>query len=304
MNDESHYPHVTIIILNWNTCQRVARCLQSLQQQTWQNFTIIVVDNGSDDDSATYIAEHFPHIHLIALPENIGYAGGVNYALPVALAQQSEYIVLLNSDTLVPNDFVASAVSAMEQQPEVGIATPKIRYTDEPDMLWGIGGAMLPAWLIVYGMHEQDSGQYDHISLDFVFGCAMIIRRVVLERIGGLDERFFVYYEDVDLCLRSKQAGYGIGFFPHITVWHDGSHSTQDITYLREFYYIRSRMILFHKHVQGWRLWQFFARETLYVAGIVRTYLMKGDLKTIAWYFKGLVQGIAFGRLLTTTPKK
>jgi GT2 family glycosyltransferase len=159
---------------------------------------------------------------------------------------------------------------------------------------------MLPAWMRVYGMGEPDHGQYDRVPLDFVYGCAMIIRRAVVEQAGLFDERFFMYYEDVDFCIRATQAGYRSALLPEITVWHDGSKSTSESYYLREFYHARSRMIFFLKHLRGFRIAQFFARETLYVFGTLRRNLFRRDLKAIGWYLRGIIQGIALGSVQAT----
>jgi GT2 family glycosyltransferase len=287
-------PLVAVIVINWETCERTIACLRALQRQDYPQLWILAVDNGSGDGSAEQICAAFPMIEVIALEHNLGFARGVNRGIRCALALGCEYVLLLNSDADAPPDTVTRLVAAMQRSPQTGVATPKILYTGEQRFLWGIGGRMYPAWLIVYGMGEIDRGQYDRIALDFVFGCAMIIRRAVFDTIGLFDERFFMYYEDGDFCLRAKKAGYQIGLFPEIKIWHDGSASTRSRDHLREFYHIRSRILFFRKHVQGLRIIQFGLRETLYVFGIVRRNLFAGKFANIAWYFKGLAQGMAW----------
>jgi len=296
-------PRFDIIILNWNAYERTIDCLTSLQEQTYPHARIIVVDNGSQDGSISYIQARFPNIELIALPRNVGFAGGVNRALRKVSTPEDGYIVLLNNDTLVGKDFLEQVAAQMQSRPDIGIASPKVLYNQQDRMLWGIGGRMLSFWLIVFGMAEKDTAQYDTAELDFVFGCAMIIRREILAHIGLLDEHFFFYYEDIDLCLRAKQAGYSIALFPTILVWHDGSWSTRATPALREFYHIRSRMIFFHKHLCGVYRWLFFLREIPYIASMVRRYTMRRDLTTVGAYLKGLLQGIAHGRILQQSDK-
>jgi len=287
-------PPVAAIVINWKTCERTIACLRALQRQDYPRLRILAIDNGSDDGSAEQMRAAFPAIEVIGLEHNLGFAGGANKGIRRALALGCEYVLLLNSDADAPPDTVTRLVAGMERSPRTGIATPKILYTGEQQFLWGIGGRMYPAWLIVYGMGEIDRGQYDQTPLDFVFGCAMIIRRAVFDTIGLFDERFFMYYEDGDFCLRAKRAGYQISLFPEIKIWHDGSASTRSRDHLREFYHIRSRMLFFRKHVHGLRILQFGLRETLYVFGIVRRNLFARKYANIVWYFKGLAQGIAW----------
>jgi GT2 family glycosyltransferase len=294
-------PHVSIIMLNWKTCERTLVCLAALSQQSYTPLSIIVVDNGSGDGSVERIVDAFPEIVVRALPTNTGFAGGVNHALRTALPAETEYVLLLNNDVDPVADFVANLVTAIEQRPEIGIATPKIVMAAQSNQLWGIGGVMLPNWMRVIGMNEPDDPRYDQQQLDFVFGCAMMIRRKLIDQVGLFDERFFVYYEDIDYCLRAGQCNYTIGYFPHIHLSHDGSHSTDQMPHWRTFLYIRSRMIFFHKHLTAAALPRFFLRESLYIASIIGRSLLRADLSTIAWYLKGLFQGIAHGHLIKRT---
>lgn len=288
-------PHVTAIVLNWRACAETLAVIRQLQSQSHPALQILVVDNGSGDGSAERLRQHTPPVTLIALPENRGFAAGVNQALRLALATPADYILLLNNDTLIAPDTVARLAQRMQSLPQVGIATPKIYYADRPGQLWGVGGAMRPHWMVVFGMDEPDHGQHDARPLDFVFGCAMIIRRSVVEQIGLLDERFFVYYEDADYCLRARQAGFAVALLPDIHIEHAGSHSTRQQLAWRAFLHIRNRMVFFHKHLHGPARWRFFLRESLYIASVLGRSLLRGDLRGAHAYLLGLAQGIAHG---------
>ncbi|MFQ3682373.1 glycosyltransferase family 2 protein [Roseiflexus sp.] len=287
-------PEVAIIIVNWNTGQRTLECLQQLAQQTYCRCVVLVVDNGSNDDSIERIKRDAPAAILIALSQNLGFAAGVNRALAHTLMRDVKYVLLLNNDTRFPPDLIERLVMRMEREPHVGIATPKIYKTGKDRQLWGIGGRMGYAWLTVESMGQIDRGQFDHYHFDFVFGAAMFIRRTVFTEIGGFDERYFMYYEDIDFCLRAREAGFHIAVFTDIHVMHDGGASTRACDYLREYYHIRSRMIFFRRRLRGWRMFWFSLREMLYVQGVIRRNLFAWRLQNIAWYAKGLVQGLCW----------
>jgi GT2 family glycosyltransferase len=290
---------VSVVICTRNRPGFLQNCLTCLARQHCRPAEIVVVDNGSAPGSVARIRDAFPQIAIHELGENRGFAGGVNHALRDVLASPSSYVLLLNSDTVLPAGSITALVAAMQQRPEVGIATPKIYYTDSSRRLWGIGGTMLPHWMLVHGMDELDDGQYDTHNFDFVFGCAMIIRREVIETIGLFDERFFFYYEDTDYCLRARAAGFAVALLPDISVWHDGSYSTEHVRPWRTFLHIRSRMIFFFKYLGYAARWCFFARESLYIASVIGRSLRRGEFDNIAWYLKGLVQGIALGSAIS-----
>ncbi|MCS6842037.1 MAG: glycosyltransferase family 2 protein [Roseiflexaceae bacterium] len=287
-------PEVAVIIVNWNAGRRTVDCLRQLAQQTHQQLTVFVVDNGSDDQSVELIKREAPTVHVIALPYNLGFAAGVNRALVHALSRNARYVLLLNNDTIIPPDLIERLVAHMEQEPCIGIATPKIYKTGHEKQLWGIGGRMRYAWLTVESMGQSDRGQFDHYDFDFVFGAVMFINRAVFEAIGGLDERYFMYYEDIDFCLRARAAGFRIAVFPDIHVMHEGGASTRAYDHLREYYHIRSRLIFFRRWLRGRRLVWFGLREMLYVQGIVRRNIVAGRFHNIAWYARGFLQGLCW----------
>ncbi|WP_448542602.1 glycosyltransferase family 2 protein [Roseiflexus sp.] len=287
-------PEVAVIIVNWNTGQRTVDCLRQLARQTYQQFVVFVVDNGSDDDSIEQIRRNAPSAFVIALPYNMGFAAGVNRALTHALSQSVRYVLLLNNDTIIPPDLIERLVVRMDKEPLIGIVTPKIYKTCHEKQLWGIGGRMRYAWLTVEGMDQRDHGQFDHYNFDFVFGAVMFIRRDVFAAIGGLDERYFVYYEDIDFCLRARAVGFRIALFPDIHVLHEGGGSTRTCDHIREYYHIRSRLIFFRRWLQGRRLLLFGLREMLYVQGIVRRNLFARRFQNIVWYARGFIQGLCW----------
>jgi GT2 family glycosyltransferase len=216
-------PQVTIIVLNWNGLNDTLDCLESLGQLDYKNYKVLVVDNGSVDGSVPVTRERFPEVTIVENGENLGYAGGNNVGLRYAMAQGADYALLLNNDTVVDPAFLRVLVDEVQAEPAVGIAGPTIYYHERPDIIWSAGGAI--DWqrgsTRMVGLDERDEGQFgaEPRPVDFVTGCAMLVRRAVMEQVGLLDERFFAYYEEAEWCVRAARAGYKIVHVPMARMW-------------------------------------------------------------------------------------
>ncbi len=287
--------NITVIVLNWNSCERTILCIRNLLQGMSPRIQIMLIDNGSSDGSGQAFRTAFTahEITLLCLDKNYGFSSGVNRGIRHVLQNsQPDYILLLNNDTNATSEIITQLADHMDRKPRVGIATPKIVYSDTPEILWGIGGKMQPHWFTVNGMGERDVGQYTSFQPDFVFGCAMMIRRTVLEKIGLLDERFFFSYEDIDFCLRAAAVGFGITYYPEIVISHDGSASTHHQSYLREYYMAHSRLKFFKKWSYGLNFVRFLARESLYFGSTLWRCLWCRDWLTLRWYVSGWIEGL------------
>ncbi len=286
-------PLVAVIIINWRAAEQTLACLREVQRQTYPSLATIVIDNGSNDGSAAVLAEHALDATVLALPHNLGFAGGVNRGLAAARARGAGYVLLLNNDAYLPPDCIAHMVERMQRMANIGIATPKVYYPGEQRKLWGLGGALRRSHLAMYGIDTIDRGQFDIMHFDFVFGCAMMIRMAVIERIGGMDERYFMYSEDCDMCLRAARAGYDSVLFADLAVTHEGSASTRSANHLRDYYLIRSRLIFLRTYL-GWPQMILYAtRELMYLRRIGQLMLHR-QYHHIPWYLKGLVQGLCW----------
>jgi len=252
-------PQVTIIVLNWNGLNDTLDCLESLGQLDYQNYEAVVVDNGSVDGSVLVIRERFPGVTIIENGENLGYAGGNNVGLRYAMAQGADYALLLNNDTVVDPAFLRILVDAVEAEPAVGIAGPTICYHERPDVIWSAGGSI--DWqrgsTRMVGLDERDEGQFgaEPRTVDFVTGCAILVRRTVMEQVGLLDERFFAYYEETEWCVRVARAGYKILHVPLAQIWHKISPSAQADSPLVHYYMTRNRLLFLKATGAGLGAW-------------------------------------------------
>jgi hypothetical protein len=207
---------ISVVILNYNGMRFLDRCLASIQDQTYADFEVIIVDNASTDGSAEYAKSRCPWIKVIINQENLGYAGGTNVGIMQA---RGEYILTLNNDTWIDKGFIESLAEPLAEK-DVGMCASKMLLLDGKINSTGIcisrSGA---AW--DRGMFEPDTGQYD--QREEVFGpCAgaALYRREMLEEIGLFDEDFFLYMEDVDLAFRGRLAGWKCVYVPEAVVYH------------------------------------------------------------------------------------
>jgi len=246
-------PLVVAITLNWNRREDTLECVESLCRLTYPNVRLLVVDNGSTDGSPGAIAKHFPQVEQIVNPANLGFARGFNVGLRRALEVNAEFAFILNNDTYVAPDMLGALVKASEPT-DVGIAAPAIYYASDPKRIWSTGGGHNPLTLEMTGDHGRREPIFDVTERDFVVGCGMLIKRAVLERVGLFDERFFMYYEDSDYCLRARRHSFRLVCVPQARMWHKVASSSNGSDSPAERYLMaKSSAIFFRKHVRGWR---------------------------------------------------
>lgn len=245
-------PHVVVVVLNWNGRQDTLDCLASLRALDGPSPTILVVDNGSSDGSEEAIRSAHPDLPFLQTGSNLGFAGGNNAGIEWARDHDADFVLLLNNDTQVQPDFLARLLARADADPGLGILGCSIAYADAPDRLWAFGGGrfdIATGWVRHIQRPVPDAELATRGTVHFyVTGCAMLIRRGVVEAIGGLDRSYFHFCEDVDYCLRAKQHGFGIGVAPDSHLIHKVSATTQVDSPLFLYYNLRSRLRLVERH--------------------------------------------------------
>ena len=247
-------PKVEIVILNWNRYSDTAACLESVFKIRYANYSVVVVDNGSDDDSAARIERSFERTRVIRNRENLGYAEGNNVGIRHALENGAVYVWLLNNDTVVDRDALAAMVDLAEKDRGIGSLGSKIYYFDQPEILWFAGATI--DWGHGISPHigrlERDTGQYDRATeVDRVTGCSMLVRREVFEAVGLFDGKFFLYAEEVDLCVRARAKGYRNFYVPKSVVYHKISVSTgENSVPIYAYYNTRNFLYLIRKNIR------------------------------------------------------
>jgi GT2 family glycosyltransferase len=252
-----HYPRVITVILNTNRRDDTVECLGSLAQSTYPNHKIIVLDNASTDGSVEAIRAQFPAVEIMRLTSNKGYAGNNNVGIQAALGQQADWVLVLNEDTILDPECLTRLVEAGERDPNVGIVGPLVYHHDEPTVVQSAGGALGPNWEARHiGQNEDDRGQYSAIRpVDWISGCAIMVRRQAIEQLGPLDELFFYYWEEVEWCIRIKHAGWGILHVPAAKLWHKGVQRNYQPKPSVAYYNTRNRFLMLEKHHAPLRIW-------------------------------------------------
>jgi len=248
-------PLVYIILVNWNGLDDTVECLDSLKEVDYGNYRIVVVDNASRGDDAQVLERKYGrYIHVIRNSENLGFVGGNNRGIEYALQKKADFVLLLNNDTIVEPDFLTRLMDAMLRDDRIGIAGSKIYHEHNRKLIWFAGGRniLYNRKYVHYGQDEIDEGQYDtEKEVHFITGCVLLIRAELLGKIGALDEDYFSYVEDNDLCRRVKRLGYSINYIPGSVVYHKGNKSTRGAGLIHVYYRTRNRLLFIRKTLRG-----------------------------------------------------
>lgn len=248
---------LSIIIVNWNTRELLAQCLASLPGATAGLISeVIVVDNGSTDGSPALVAERFPSVRLLTNAENLGFVRANNQALPLA---RGRYVLLLNSDTVAPPESLTRMVQFMDEHPEVGAAGPKLLNPDGTFQgsyayFPTLGSVALSAAGLARRLYlpydPSPAPRPDEVShpVDWVPGACLLIRQATLATVGLLDEGFWMYSEDTDLCYRIHCAGWEVYYLPDVEIVHFGGASSRQCRPESVGRLYRSKLRFFRKH--------------------------------------------------------
>lgn len=251
---------IFVVIPNWNGADMIAECLQSLETQTCKH-QVVVVDNGSVDESVSIIEAQFPDVHLIRLPENTGFSGGVNNGITYALSKEADAIALFNNDAVADKNWLKQLVTSMETQPEAGIVTCKLlrddkKHFDSTGDFYTVYGMPFPR-----GRNQADIGQYE--KLEEVFGAsggASLYRAEMFNQIGTFDQAFFAYYEDVDISFRAQLAGWKIFYNPEARVYHHVGGTSSKLGSFTRYHATKNFYLLYAKNMPGRLYWKYLPR--------------------------------------------
>lgn len=255
---------IAVVILNYNGLEDTLECLESVRRcdTTGHEVEITVVDNNSQDGSQEALAK-LKDIHLIQNTDNLGYSGGNNIGVKKALERIRDAVIILNNDTLVERGLILNLAAALKS---ADIASPKIYFAEgfeyhkdryKKDQLgkviWYAGGKI--DWDNIIGMHtgvdEVDTGQFDKkTEIDLATGACLIAKREVFEKIGFFDEKYFLYLEDMDFCVRARKSGARIVYAPKAIVWHKNAGSIGSGSKLQDYYFTRNRLLFATKYAR------------------------------------------------------
>jgi GT2 family glycosyltransferase len=276
MTTTNVHPSVAIVVLNWNLPIETIACVQSLQAGDYPRQQIVIVDNGSTDDSVARLRDHFgDSVAILETGENLYYAGGNNVGLRWALEAGADWVVVLNNDTIVAPDMVSWLVRTASSSPDLGIVVPMIYWGGDGRRIWAMGSRRR-WWLPLpqdVGKGETDHGQYSQpLDVDYAVGCCMMVCCQVLMRTGLFDPSYRMYYEDADLSARVRRAGFRLVVEPRARMWHLVSASAGRQAAVSCYQKTRYRMRFYRQHTAKFWVWstcallmaQELARATLH----------------------------------------
>lgn len=251
--------HVSIVVLNWNGLEDTVDCLKSLLNIDYSEYDIVVVDNSSDGRDIAILEEKFgAKIRLIKNDRNLGFAEGSNTALREILEEgKSEYVLLLNNDTVVPKDFLTTMVVTFSLDEKIGIIGNKILNVD--GHLWSSGIKYLGDLFFI------NKFVYKSGIVDEVVGCCILVKQEVFNKVGLLDDLLFAYGEETDFCMRARESGYRIYYEEASHVIHKISRSTSAQSGIKSYLLVRNKIILGRRYYSGFRLFVFYIYIFIYV---------------------------------------
>lgn len=246
---------ISIILVNYNGAMDTIECIRSIRRSSGIEYRIIVVDNASTDDSVVKLNEENNNtFELLIAKENRGFSSGNNIGINRALELGTDYILLLNNDTLIESDTIQKLVDGLRNYKDCGITVGKILFENDRNKIWYAGGEFNCKTARAWHWHcteQDDLTPETDTKVTFATGCCMCIPVEVINKVGLMDESFFLYHEDVDYCLRVSRAGYQIMYIPDARIYHKVSSSTGGNSKMAQYYKTRNNGILIEKHFQG-----------------------------------------------------
>lgn len=245
-------PLLTVAILSYDGRHLLEIVLPSLDAQRFRDFRTVVVDNGSCDGTEDWLAQHWPHVEVVALPANVGVTVALNVCVDAGAG--SEFVCLLNNDLELHPDCLGELMAALQEHPQAGSAGAKMMNYHERSKIDGAGDIFVWQGLpIRRGWSEVDRGQYDQPRAIFgACGATVMYRRAALETVGPFDERFFAIYEDADWCFRAQLAGWDCRYVPSALSFHMGSETLgRELSDFTRFHLWRNNIWLVAKNYPG-----------------------------------------------------
>ena len=239
-------PLVWILILNYNKWQDTIECIASLRENNYNNYEILIVENGSTNDSFNILSEKLNDVEIVRIKENAGYTGGINYGLEVLLKRKSDYVLLLNNDTLVGKDFLLLLVESMERNKNAAAACSTILTNHNRKEIWYASGKVIK-WRGL-AVHTDKGKTFDInkypsiVKTEFITGCLMLLRTEYLPRIGLENDKIFLNLDDIEYSIRIRKKGYDLLYVPASIIYHKVLGEKENP--YKVYYTVRNRLLL------------------------------------------------------------
>ncbi|MFH1161109.1 MAG: glycosyltransferase family 2 protein [bacterium] len=292
------YPLVSIVAVNYDHPEVTCDFIESLHKITYPNIEVIIIDNKSPNDNPAIIKERFPNVILYESHINWGFAGGNNQGI---MRAKGEYVLLLNNDTIVDPYFLEPLVEKLEEHPEIGAVSPKIRFYYDPQIIQYAGFYPINRYTVrnaSVGFREKDTGQYDlDTETAYAHGAAMMVPMKVIKEIGLMSYIFFLYYEEADWSYRIKKAGYQIWYVANSLVYHKESVSTGKLSVMKTYYLNRNRLVFMRRNIAGndfyvgilYQLFVAIPKNILVLLLKLRIGYVHAFLRALGWHLRNIL---------------
>lgn len=315
----SKLPSVGIAILNWNGRHFLQILLPMLQQLSYPNYTVYVIDNSSTDDSLPFLRTHYPGVKVVPLAGNYGFAKGYNLGFA---AVKEDYYLMMNSDVEVGKDFLQPMVDLMESDTQIAICQPKVLSLRNKEIFEhaGAGGGLMDMLGYpfcrgrIFDTVEKDHGQYNDVKQVFwATGTCCLIRKAAYWQVSGMYDYYFMHMEEIDMCWRMNSAGYKVMYCPQAVIYHLGGGSLPYQSAAKTYYNFRNNIIMCYRN-SPWttRCWLLPLRLLMDIAAALRFAIDRNNTSAqavgrayvhfIKWLFSTEKQTDAIKRPLTGLP--
>lgn len=283
-------PVISFITVNYNGLDDTCELIESIHKMVHSvTYEIIVVDNASRQDEAAVIKARYPMVTALRSPENLGFAGGNNLGIKIA---RGKYMFFINNDTYLETDGMQALIDRLESDPDVAGVSPKIRFAFPPQNIQYAGYTELTKITIrnrSIGMGCPDDGSFDtpHTT-PYLHGAAMLIKRKVIDSLGGMPDFYFLYYEELAWSYQMTIEYYTLWYEPACTVFHKESQSTGQESPLRTFYLTRNRLLFAWRTRENWRFLSALYQIAVAAPKSSLVYLLKGRIDLAGAVWKGV----------------
>lgn len=283
-------PFISIVTLNYNQAAVTCEFLESTRLLTYSNYEILVCDMASGiDPTAMILAGNYPKTKVLRSDINLGFAGGNNWGMRQA---KGDFIFIVNNDTEVTPDLLQLLLEPFYNQPSIGATSPKIKFFFQPGLIQYAGfNPMNPftGRTSAVGEKQHDSGQYDKPGETFgAHGCAMMVKKEVIEKTGMFPEKFFLYYEEWDWSARIRRAGYRIWYAANASIYHKESVSVGKNNPMKVFYHTRNRILYMRRNTRWYQQLVFFPFFVFFVMPRhIIGYLRRREFEQLKFFLKG-----------------
>jgi len=288
---EGTEPLVSVITLNYNQAKVTCEFLESARKLSYKNYEIIVCDMASDEDPTPFILSgNYPNTTLLLSKKNLGFAGGNNWGMDHA---KGDFIFIVNNDTEVTPDLIQKLLLPFYHDSSIGVSCPKIKYFHHPDVIQYAGFHAMNNFTgrtSTIGEGEKDQGQYNEPGYtQGAHGCAMMVKKEVIEKTGRFPEKFFLYYEEWDWTARILKTGYKIWYAADAVIYHKESMSVGKKNPMKVYYHTRNRILYMRRNTDFLHFIVFVAFFTLFtIPKSVITYLFHKQYQHLGNFLKGI----------------